>query len=116
MLERVLSRFDSGAPDTKYYIGCTGAEFKIRYYGHCNSFKNRERRNATEPSKAVWKAKDSNINPTIKWSIVDRAPAYQPGSRNCSLCFTEKLAILFADPSTALNSRTLFDLRWQYAV
>ena len=85
---------------------CTGAEFKTRYYGHCNSIKNRERRNATELSKAVWKAKDSNINPTIKWSIVDRASAYQPGSQNCSLCLSEKLAILYADPSIALNSRS----------
>ena len=36
---------------------------------HCNSFKNRERRNATEFSKQLWKAKDSNISPTMKWSI-----------------------------------------------
>ena len=104
---------DSGSR-TKYYIGCTGAEFKSWCYGHCNLFKNCERRNATELSKAVWKAKDSNINPTIKWSIVDRAPAYQPRSRNCSLRLSEKLAILYVDPSTALNSRSEITAKWRH--
>ena len=44
----------------------------------------------------------------IKWTIDDRATAYQPGSRPCNLCLTEKLAILLADKRTALNKRSKF--------
>ena len=40
------------------------------------------------------------------YHVVNRAHAYQLGSRNCSLCLSEELAILYADPSTALNSRS----------
>ena len=44
--------------------------------------------------------------PIIKWSIADRATAYQPGSRSCNLCLTEILTILLADKRTALNKRS----------
>ena len=69
-------------------------------------FRYREQRNATELSKAFWNAKDSGREPSIKWSIADRATAYQPGSRSCNLCLTEKLAILLADKRTARNKRS----------
>ena len=91
---------------SKYYIGCTKTEFKTRYYNHTHSFRYREKRNATELSKAFWNAKDSGHEPSIKWSIADRATAYQPGSRSCNLCLTEKLTILLADKRTALNERS----------
>ena len=91
---------------SKHYIGCTETEFKTRYYNHTHSFRYREKRNATELSKAFWNAKDSYHEPLIKWSIADRATAYQPGSRSCNLCLTEKLAILLADKRTALNKRS----------
>ena len=70
------------------------------------SLRHREKRNATELSKAFWQAKDSGHNPTIQWSIVDRATAYQPGTRHCNLCLTEKLTILRAYKHTALNKRS----------
>ena len=65
---------------SKHYIGCIETEFKTRYYNHTDSFRYREKRNATEPSKTFWNAKDSGHEPIIKWSIADRATAYQPGS------------------------------------
>ena len=91
---------------SKHYIGCTETEFKTRYYNHTHSFRHREKRNATELSKAFWNANDSGHEPSIKWSIGDRATAYQPASRSCNLCLTEKLAILLADKRTALNKRS----------
>ena len=39
----------------------------------------------------------------MKWSIANRATAYQPGSRSCNLCLTEKLAILLADKRRLLR-------------
>ena len=91
---------------SKHYIGCTETEFKTSYYNHTHSFRYREKRNATELSKAFWNAKDSDHEPTTKWSIADRATAYQPGSRSCNLCLTEKLAILLDDKRTALRKRS----------
>ena len=91
---------------SKHYFGCTETEFKTRRYNHTHSFRYREQRNATELSKAFWNAKDSGREPSIKWSIADRATAYQPGSRSCNLCLTEKLTILLADKRTALNKRS----------
>ena len=90
---------------SKQYIQCTKMEFKTRYYNHTHSIRYREKRNVTELSKAVWNAKESGHEPSIKWSIADRATAYQPGSRSCNLCLTEKLAILLADKRTVLNKR-----------
>ena len=91
---------------SKRYIGCTDTEFKTRYYNHTHSFRYREKRNATELSKAFWNAKDSGHEPVTKWSIANRATACQPGSQSCNLCLTEKLAILLADKRTALNKRS----------
>ena len=88
---------------SKHYIGCTENEFKTRFYNHTQSLRQREKRNATELSKAFWQAKDSGHNPAIQWSIVDRVTAYQPGIRYCNLCLTEKLLILLADKHTAMN-------------
>ena len=81
-------------------------EFKTRYYNHTHFFRYREKRNATDLSKAFWNARDSGHEPAIEWSIADRATAYQPGSRSCNLCLPEKLAILLADKRTALNNRS----------
>ena len=91
---------------SKHYIGCTETEFKTRHYNHSHSIRHREKRNATVLSKAFWNAKDSGHEPSIKWSIANRATAYQPGSWSCNLCLTEKLAILLADKRTALNKRS----------
>ena len=91
---------------SKHYIGCTETEFKTRCFNHTQSFRWREKRNATELSKAFWNAKDSGHEPIIKWFIADRTTAYQPGSQSCNLYLTEKLAILLADKRTALNKRS----------
>ena len=80
-------------------------QIQTRFYNHNQSLRHREKRNATKLLKAFWQAKNSGHNPTIQWLIVDRATAYQPGTRYCNLCFTEKLTILFANNHTALNKR-----------
>ena len=81
---------------TKRYIGCTENEFKTRFYNHTQSLRHREKRNATDLSKAFWQAKDFGHNPTIQWPIADRATAYLPGTRYCNLCLTEKHTNLLA--------------------
>ena len=92
-------------------LGAPKREFKNRYHNHTLFFRYREKRNATELSKAFWNAKDSGHEPIIKWTIADRAIDYRPGSRSCNLCLTEKLAIFLADKRTALNKRS--ELAWK---
>ena len=77
--------------EEKKYIGCA-SEFKTRYYSHTSSFRNEGLKNATALASYVWE-KQLGPNPDIKWEILDKAPAYSLGSRNCDLCLTEKLHI-----------------------
>ena len=91
---------------TESYIGCSETEFKLRYYNHIQSFKNIKKRNATELSKTFWNAKESGLNPTINWKIINQVIPYKPGQKCCNLCLTEKLEILQAKQPTILNKRS----------
>lgn len=92
--------------DTKLYYGSCSTEFKKRFYNHNQSFVHSHKRNATELSKAVWRAKDKGDIPTIKWAIKNHAPAYRCGGKRCNLCLTEKLAILRGNKINMLNKRS----------
>ena len=91
--------------DKKEYVGCA-QDFKKRYYGHMESFRNEASKNKTALSAYVWD-QDLAPEPKIKWSILANAPSYKKGSRYCDLCLTEKLHILknFQNPSY-LNKRS----------
>ena len=81
-------------------------DFKARFSNHKHSFTHRNKRNATELSKEVWRAKDNGVEPAIKWSIVSTAPSYKCGGSRCNLCLAEKLAILSGDRKIMLNKRS----------
>ena len=68
----------------------------------------RDKANATELSKTIWKYKDKGIKPRITWSIVCKSFAYTSEAKRCNLCLAEKLAILQADQRTLLNKRSEF--------
>ena len=91
--------------EQKEYIGCA-QDFKKRYYGHMESFRNEESKHKTTLSTYVWE-QGLAPEPKIKWSILTTAPSYRKGSRYCELCLTEKLYILktFNNPSY-LNKRS----------
>ena len=89
----------------KTYVGQTEGTFKKRFGGHKHSFKN-PNAPSTTLSTHIWKCKNSNLNPKIKWSIKAKAHAFSSGSKQCDLCLTEKVLILLADPQTSLNQRT----------
>ena len=91
--------------DKKQYIGCA-QDFKKRYYGHTESFRNEANKAKTTLSNHVW---DQNLapEPKIKWSILAKAPSYQKGNRYCDLCLTEKLHILMnIEDNSYLNKRS----------
>ena len=92
--------------DNKNCIGLSSMEFKSRFYNHKQSFEHREKRHATELSKAVWRAKDAEISPSIEWCIASKARPYRSGAKACNLCLEEKLAILKSDPMSTLNKRS----------
>ena len=78
---------------TKEYIGCTEGEFKTRYNGHTDSFRNIKNKNSTTLASLVWE-KGLNPKPKIKWTILKKTDQYSPGNKRCELCLTEKLFII----------------------
>ena len=96
---------NSSKEPTSNYIGLTEPSFKDRLYKHRNCFKYRNKVNSTELSKHIWNLKVRKIeNVEIKWTILDRAPAFKNGSKRCNLCLTEKYHIIYEDFDT-LNKR-----------
>ena len=59
----------------------------------------------TELAKHVWTLKRGNVDPSISWSIIARAPAYNASSKICHLCLSEKLAIILWPKEKRLNKR-----------
>ena len=91
----------------KNYYGCCSTSFKTRYGNYKQSFLHRQKKSATELSKANWKLEEKDGRPPdISWSIVRHARPYKCGSRRCNLFLEEKLTILQADPATTLNKRS----------
>ena len=87
------------------YIGCTQDTFKNRWYSHNSTFEHADHPNHTTLSTYVWKLKDRNLNPQVKWSVFAKAHAFSSGGKQCNLCLKEKLTILEAEPSEILNKR-----------
>jgi hypothetical protein len=90
---------------TQTYIGLTEQTFKSRYNSHSTSFNNLKYKNATELSKHVWELKSRNINYNIKWRIIKKAAAYNPSSKKCQLCLSEKFYIICRPHWCTLNKR-----------
>ena len=60
-------------------------------------------------ARYIWELKDegySNPQDHIKWSIHQKSVKYKCGTRMCSLCLEEKLAIANEDKKVLLNKRT----------
>ena len=91
--------------EEKFYIGLTANSFKDRLNKHKTSFKHRRYENQTELSKYIWKLKDENKVPTIKWSILKKTGGSVSKSY-CKLCLMEKLFIIKSiDNVNILNRR-----------
>ena len=86
------------------YIGLTENQFKQRYYGHCQSFRNSKYRLSTELSKLIWQLKEDKTQYNIDWKIITKSKSYSAGARCCNLCLEEKLQIL--KNQSAINKRT----------
>ena len=93
----------------------TGDMFKKRYAGHKSDLTHKEN-HGTALSRYVWKIKDiiQGLNGSAKekfkwninWEVIEKAPTYKPGSKNCNLCIAEKHHILREDNNISLNVRS----------
>ena len=70
------------------YIGHAGNDFKSSFINHKALFNNHNHKNATTLSKKIWELKEKGIDYNIASFIIDKAKAYQEGSRTCSLCLS----------------------------
>ena len=78
-------------PD-KVYSGTAEGDFKKRYDSITKSFRNERYTNNKSIQEYIWEIKEKHQeNPSLKWSIVKRAPAYFNITKKCLLCLHEKL-------------------------
>ena len=88
------------------YTGLTGTTFKLRHYRHRSSFKHRKLEHDTALSTHIWNLKDNNHGYQIQWSVVGRAPRFNPITKKCKLCIKEKYHIIFEPEGALLNKRS----------
>ena len=101
----------SGKVET--YIGLASTDWKKRLGVHKTSFKHKPKpgaksSNATELSNHIWKLKEQNIENKIDWKILDRAQPYNPTTKMCRLCLTEKYHLMYSGKCSTLNNRSEF--------
>ena len=124
LLQSLVYRADvtTDRPDEhRFYFGLVSNSFKARYGNHLKSFRHEKYKNETTLSSYFWHLKEKGRSPNIKWSVAKRAPPYNPASKKCRLCLTEKTLILeHASDPNMLNTRTeMFSkcrYRWKHVL
>ena len=102
-----VTRTDTSHRET--YTGSTYNPMKTRYNQHNSNIHTlNEETKGTTLSAYVRKLIRDNIPYNIKWSIVKRAAPYNPITKICRLCISEKQHILFHPEDATLNKRSEF--------
>ena len=96
---------NSNNNENQTYVGLTETSFKTRYLNHTSSFRNNQKKNATELSKHVWTLKETNTPYTINWKILKQCQPYSNKSKRCNLCLYEKFVIIYHPELSTLNKR-----------
>ena len=105
----VLYRADVTANNkTECYTGIAGNSFKERYSKHFSSLEHSKNRDETTLSQHIWNLKENNINYTLKWNLVEKAPIFNHTTGKCRLCIREKWYIMFKPEHSSLNNRSEF--------
>ena len=99
-----VTRADNGHVET--YTG-VAKNFKVRYNGHKTSLRHRGEKQTTL-SSYIWSLRDEGVQFDMKWSVIDRGPAFNPLNYVCRLCTIEKYHILFNRQGATLNQRSEF--------
>ena len=90
-------------PKLDTYVGMTGNDFKQRWRIHDTSFNLRHHSTSSKLSEHVWKLKDEGTDYLIEFSILDKAPTFNPQTWVCNLCTLEKFYIIFRPEIASLN-------------
>ena len=101
--QATVKREDNG--EEKTYVGLTEGTFKTRFNNHTSSFRNQQRKHATELSKYIWTLKDSDARYSVKWKIIKRCRPYSNKTKRCNLCLYEKFIIICHPELCSLNTR-----------
>ena len=88
------------------YIGSASTTFKDRLYNHRSLILNIEKRHQTALSTYAWDKKDEGKTPVVNYELLTKAAPYTSATGKCQLCLQEKVNILLADKSSALNKRS----------
>ena len=102
-----VTREDTNHRET--YTGCTYNFMKTRYNQHMSDITTlNEEHKGTTLSEYVRQLIRDNTPYNIKWDIVKRAAPYNPITKICRLCISEKYHILFHPEDSTLNQRSEF--------
>ena len=80
--------------------------FKKCFSKHKKSFNVPLYKHDTKLSTEYWNLKMKQLNPQISWKIKGVYKSYNPISKCCNLCLTEKLEILDSPDRNLLNKRS----------
>ena len=89
----------------KNYKGIADTALKQRIKNHQKSFNKIEYKSDTALSLEYWNIKDKGGIPEVKWKILRKCFSYNPQSKRCVLCLSEKLEILENLGAHQLNKR-----------
>ena len=84
------------------YCGC---DWKPRYYAHCSSFRDPERRTETTLSEYIWDIQQQQINHVINWKIIEKTSGFNPITLQCKICLSEIYHIVVNPNQANLNRR-----------
>ena len=109
--QATVTEVASGKVET--YTGLASTEWKKRLAVHRTSFKHKPKpgaksSNGTELSNHIWKLKEQDIENKIDRKILDRAQPYNPTTKMCRLCLTEKYHLMYSGKCSTLNNRSEF--------
>ena len=77
--QATVKREDNMKQET--YIGLTENSFKSRHPNHVSSFRNANKKHATELSKYIWQLEDLNVQYSISWKIIKQWKPYSKTQR-----------------------------------
>ena len=88
------------------YVGLA-KDFKARYSKHTSSMEKPSPENSTTLSTHFLNQKTAGLNPKLTWKFLKtNLPSFNPVTKKCILCITEKFFILYKPNEASLNSRS----------
>ena len=92
--------------ESKIYKGISEPQFKVRVKNHEKSFNHNRYKNDTTLSTEYWRIKGLNGEPKVTWRVLRKCRGYNPETKRCMLCISEKLEIAEHERNDLLNQRS----------